>query len=78
MPRQSALNIGARGLSQTIPMHILPGQRNGLLLKTRILLVPGIDATAHVDASATIASTAFIGPHVTIEADAWCWRACGD
>jgi UDP-3-O-[3-hydroxymyristoyl] glucosamine N-acyltransferase len=32
--------------------------------------VPGIDATAHVDASATIAATAVVGPHVTIEADA--------
>ena len=34
------------------------------------LWVPGIDPTAQVDASATIAATAFIGPHVTIEAGA--------
>lgn len=31
--------------------------------------MPGIDPTAHVDASAAIAASAFIGPHVTIEAD---------
>ena len=70
MPRQSAPTIGARGLWQITLMPILPGSRNGLQRQAHPV-VAGIDATAHVDASATIAATAFIGPHVTIEADAW-------